>query len=146
MIRQANAPWANLPPPERSTYYPGAYDICPRCRVNKKQVNSARCQDCANKYRAIQQHVQGVVKNLIYNKRRVRFHFRDGDGPDIDDGLYDTVTIEWTCRHAWCNKVFTTTDYTDAWVLNDAEAECPRCDTNLVLDQCDARLLRQEVK
>jgi hypothetical protein len=81
----------------------------------------------------------------VLDKGRVRFHFRDGGGPEHDDGLYDRVTIEWTCRHAWCNKVFTMTHYHDEWVLNDAEAECPRCQSNLVLDQCDARLLGQEV-
>lgn len=94
-------------------------------------------------------YVRSVVRNLVYNKRPVRFYFREADDDTVakraDADLYRKVAIEWTCRHAWCNKVFTTTHYHDEWVLNDAEAECPRCQANLVLDQCDARLLGQEV-
>lgn len=143
----AQLPWTDVVVTERKSYTgQGAYDTCPRCGVRKKRTTSTHCKRCANEYLSLVRHIQSVVKDLVLNHKPVVFYFREaGDDPrDDDSALYETVTIEWTCRHSWCAKVFTTNHYSDEWVLNDATAACPRCGSTLVLGRCEARLLDQD--
>lgn len=142
----AHLPWADVVTTGRRSYSgPGAYDLCPRCGKRKKRTTSERCRRCADEHQHVVKHIKSVVKDLVLNHRPVVFYFRENGGPAYgDDTLYNTVTIEWTCRHSWCANVFTTDHYSDEWVLCDAEAVCPRCGSSWILGQCDARLLRQE--
>jgi len=152
MKTASKLPWADAKPKEPPPKRAGEYELCPRCETNWMRCTSEFCSECSIVMRALRNRMRSVVRKFVYGKGRVRFEFRDGSVEAPEEGtLYTKVTVEWTCRQdvvksgEWqtsvCMEVFTTEEYTDAWILRDAEAICPSCGSTLKLGKCEARLL-----